>query len=151
MAMSISFAWTTPALIARLKTVTRRDWDDGYARRFGAGMVVDALDRDRRYGGVPVAKLRLTEDAHRDRYPGETRADWQAEGIPWLVERGLAPRGLPQTVEGYLEWASAGLVVVRFRLEEVLPAAARVMAAVAQKMADRANLPLFQRGEGRLP
>lgn len=39
----ISFAWTSPALLAGAKTVTRRDWDDSYARRFSAGELVAAV------------------------------------------------------------------------------------------------------------
>lgn len=42
---AISFAWTTPAFKARQKTVTRREWSDGYARSFKAGEVVEALAR----------------------------------------------------------------------------------------------------------
>jgi hypothetical protein len=38
--MTISFAWTTPALLAGHKTVTRRDWDAEYAIRFAAGQLV---------------------------------------------------------------------------------------------------------------
>ena len=50
----ISFAWTTEALLAGIKTCTRRDWNDDYARRFKNGEFCQAFDRNPRAGGKRV-------------------------------------------------------------------------------------------------
>ena len=63
MTLWISFSWTSAALLAGHKTVTRRDWDADYARRFRAGREVIAYDKLPRNGGKPIARLRLTDDA----------------------------------------------------------------------------------------
>ena len=47
----ISFAWTTPALLAGRKTVTRRDWSDRYALLFHADDFVAGYNRSPRHGG----------------------------------------------------------------------------------------------------
>src|SRR3712207_3360782 len=57
--MMISFAWTTPALLAGKKTVTRRDWSDDYARRFRPGLIVDAYDQSPRRGGRKIGTIRI--------------------------------------------------------------------------------------------
>lgn len=56
----ISFAWTTPALLAGRKTCTRRDWTYGYAANFALGEEVAAYDRSPRAFGQRVATIRLT-------------------------------------------------------------------------------------------
>lgn len=57
--MILSFAWTTRALLERRKTVTRRRWTPAYAEKFAPGMLVDAYDRNPRFGGVKVAVIRI--------------------------------------------------------------------------------------------
>ncbi|MBW2053822.1 MAG: ASCH domain-containing protein [Deltaproteobacteria bacterium] len=42
----VSFAWTTEALLAGRKTVTRRCWNERYAGRFKSGDLVQAYDRN---------------------------------------------------------------------------------------------------------
>ena len=56
----ISFAWTTPQLLARKKTVTRRDWNDGYARQFKTADMIQAYDKSARNGGKRVALIKIT-------------------------------------------------------------------------------------------
>jgi uncharacterized protein YqfB (UPF0267 family) len=55
----ISFAWTTPQLLAGKKTVTRRDWSDKYARQFRAGDLVQVYDKSPRAGGKRVAVIEI--------------------------------------------------------------------------------------------
>ena len=116
----ISFAWTTPALLAGRKTVTRREWTHGYALRFGEGDLVQAWDRNPRHGGHQVATIRLTRDPYQEDTKRVPPEDYEAEGFAFLEGidakiDGLTPRTLwrawflyPKTV-----W------VVRFDLVEV--------------------------------
>ena len=87
----ISFAWTTPALIAGRKTVTRRDWDRDYAERFQAGELIAAYDRSPRFKGKQVATIRLTEKPH---FCNETPIeDWEGEGFAYLESIGAKVNG----------------------------------------------------------
>ena len=63
--MIISFAWTTEALLAGRKDVTRRWWTDEYARRFPPGSVHDAYNRSPRFKGKRVASIRVVT-LHRE-------------------------------------------------------------------------------------
>ena len=90
MSKAISFAWTTPALVAGRKTCTCRDWDDDYAQRFRAGDVIAAYDRSPRYGGTQIATLRLTHDATYGRLIdvlGGFDAAYEAEGFAYGDEQ----------------------------------------------------------------
>ena len=60
----ISFAWTTPALLAGAKTVTRRDWKGRHGMAFHEGDFVQAWDRSPRVGGKQVATIQLTESPY---------------------------------------------------------------------------------------
>lgn len=56
----ISFAYTTPALLAGVKTVTRREWSADYAKSFAKSReIIAAYDRSPRFGGRKVAEIRL--------------------------------------------------------------------------------------------
>ena len=79
----ISFAWTTDALLAGKKTVTRRDWDDRYARRFQAGDICAAYDKSPRFGGKKVAEIKLTTKPHKQWLHEVTDADEVLEGGLW--------------------------------------------------------------------
>lgn len=57
--MEVSFAWTTGALLAGLKDVTRRNWSDGHAERIRRSGVCWALDKDRRAGGQRIGKIQV--------------------------------------------------------------------------------------------
>ena len=113
--MIISFAWTTPALLAGQKTVTRRNWSDRHARLFHAGDHVAAWDRSPHLHGKQVAVIELTHDPYKsEELPHE---DWSREGFDYLTQNGLTT---PDQVWG--EWLSEGvghLLVVRFRLVKV--------------------------------
>lgn len=83
----ISFAWTTPALLAGRKTCTRRDWNADYARRFKSGELVQAYDKNPRAGGKKVGIIRLVgEPYYSDIMPED---DYDAEGLAWMEEQDL--------------------------------------------------------------
>jgi hypothetical protein len=85
----IAFAWTTPALLAGRKTVTRREWSDDYARRFRAGDTIAAYDRNPRHGGRQVATIRLTRDPYRESTAKAPEADYEGEGFAYLEAIGV--------------------------------------------------------------
>lgn len=123
--MIISFAWTAPALLAGEKTVTRRAWSQGHARRFHAGDVVDAYDRAPFRGGRRIAQVRLLRDPYREHTFDMPESDRAAEGFRW-IERHGDETARERAAAIWREWREAGHVlwVVRFELERVLPAAA---------------------------
>jgi len=84
----ISFAHTTPALLAGRKTVTRRDWDDDYAARFRAGEVVKAYDRSPRFKGKWVATVQLVADPVLESTALMPDSDFESEGFAWMEENG---------------------------------------------------------------
>jgi hypothetical protein len=85
--MIISFAHTTPALLAGAKTVTRRTWAPKHAARFKAGQLVDAWDRTPRVRGAKkVATIRITRDPWIQNSRELTEADFIREGFAWLDE-----------------------------------------------------------------
>lgn len=97
---AISFAWTTPALVAGRKTVTRRDWSDRYAASFRAGEFVAAWNRQPRFRGArQVAVIRLTAAPAKESTVRIPTDDWEGEGFAYLEEigarvDGLTPRAL---------------------------------------------------------
>jgi uncharacterized protein YqfB (UPF0267 family) len=89
----ISFAWTTPALLAGAKTVTRRDWSIDHARKFKVGMLVDAWDKSPRVGrgkARKVATIRITRAPWLQRTDHLEEEDYEREGFDWLNEHGEA-------------------------------------------------------------
>jgi len=79
----ISFAHTTDALLAGLKTVTRREWKDSHAAKFRDGQLVDAYDHLPRSGGHKVATIRLTCDPYKERLADMPEGDLILEGGLW--------------------------------------------------------------------
>ena len=87
--MIISFAWTTPALLAGAKTMTRREWSATHARRFTVGMLVDAWDRSpRTRKGRKVATIRITRPPHLEWSSDLSEEDVDREGFNWLRAHG---------------------------------------------------------------
>jgi hypothetical protein len=120
----ISFAWTTPALLAGAKTMTRRDWSPEHALRFNAGMLVDAWDRSPRTGkGKKVATIRLTCDPYAQTTRELTEVDWLREGFTWLVLNGT-PEDRDRAQEIWEDWriAPRTLWVVEFELVGIVDA-----------------------------
>ncbi|MFA7248069.1 MAG: hypothetical protein WC273_00375 [Dehalococcoidia bacterium] len=119
----ISFAETTPALLAGRKTVTRREWKESYAYALNPGDLLQAWDKNPRTGkGKRVGTIRLTAaprlEAARD-VPDE---DWEGEGFAYLAEHGLTLFGGATPREVFDGWrrSTNSLWVVRFELVELL-------------------------------
>lgn len=91
--MLISFAWTTPALLAGRKTCTRRTWAASHAAKFKIGTIVSAYDRLPRIGGRKVATIRITTDPILERLASAPLSDFDAEGFRYFSEH---PERAPQ-------------------------------------------------------
>lgn len=114
---SISFAWTTPALLAGRKTVTRRDWKESWARSFREGELVGAYDRQPRFQGKQVAVIRLTEAPYLESTAQAPDSDYEAEGFGYLQERGIMVDGLlPEKLWRVWRVSPRSMWVVRFEL-----------------------------------
>lgn len=117
--MIISFAWTTPALLAGRKTVTRRQWSEKHASRFKEGTVVQAYDKSQRNGGKQVATLRVDSIIH-ERTKFMTEQDYEGEGFAYLYhERGVEETS-PQAFEAWRK-ADMPMWVVRFSVIDSIP------------------------------
>ncbi len=117
----ISFAWTTPALVAGHKTCTRRDWAPGWAVRFQTGDLVAAYDRSPRYRGKQVAVVRLTARPYPESTRDAPETDYEAEGFAFLSKIGAKVDGMTPEALWRLWHISARLLyVVRFELVEVM-------------------------------
>ena len=133
----IAFAYTTPALVAGAKSVTRRFWREAHAQHFHKGDLVQAYDRSPRAGGKPVAVIRLTEEPRLEWNQDAPDSDWEAEGYQYLYEH---PEHIEvpftrETVsrEGFDEWRESGRQswVVRFELVEVVAPPPQTTAAIS--------------------
>jgi|GEM_PF-1678761 hypothetical protein len=80
----VSFAWTTAAVQARCKDVTRREWNDDYAARFTKGEVVGALDKTFRAGGTQFGTIRLLEKPYKESEALMPDRDYAGEGFAFL-------------------------------------------------------------------
>lgn len=114
----ISFAWTTPALLAGQKTVTRRAWTAKHAAQFHAGDVVDVWDKSPRNGGKKIARIELTRDPYLERTTQMTLDSYRREGLLWLNSRGYA---VPEDLS-FERWRDRDelVYVVEFELLDVL-------------------------------
>lgn len=90
----ISFNWTVTAFLAGVKTVTRRDWKDSYAKTFKKGEFVAAYDKQRRFGGKRIGIIKLTKDPYKQSTAGLTDDDWYEEGMHVLEGEGKLIDGL---------------------------------------------------------
>lgn len=121
--MVISFAWTTPALVAGQKTCTRRAWDARYAARFKSGQLVQAYDRQPRFRGKPVAIIRLTADPELQNTRDIPEEDYKREGFEYLQAAGIKVDGLlPQALWTAWQIIPRDMWVVRFELVRLLEA-----------------------------
>lgn len=119
--MIISFAWTTPALLAGEKTVTRRDWKPQHAEKFHAGDVVDAWDKSPRFGGKRVARIKIVQTPYRESTADAPDSDYDAEGFTFLEKHQQTLDGIPASAL-WRDWKDNPrvLYVVRFSLVELL-------------------------------
>jgi len=96
----ISFAWTTPALLARQKSVTRRDWKYDYAKTFKAGENLQAWNKNPRLKHYPrfmarkVGEIQLREDPYLEPLAEVPLADWVEEGFEYLQSHGYKIDGI---------------------------------------------------------
>jgi len=113
----ISFAWTTPAVRAKVKTCTRREWDDAYAARFNAGNLLAGYDRNPRFHGQQITVVRLTCKPYKEPYCRVPATDWQAEGFAHLEQLGATVHGMTPG-QFWQQWLDSPLektcFVVRF-------------------------------------
>jgi hypothetical protein len=84
----ISFAWTVPSLLAGRKTRTRREWTDEYAERFKVGDLIQAYDRQPRFGGKCIAIIEIT-GIKQESTSEMTSDDYEKEGFKYFEEKGL--------------------------------------------------------------
>lgn len=113
----ISFAWTTPAFLAGAKSVTRRDWDDDYARRFKVGQVITGYNKSPRFGGERIGIIRLTQDPVKESTALAPQEDYAREGFSYLQRFGISLRGrMPGAL--WADWMKnpQNLYVVRFEI-----------------------------------
>lgn len=116
----ISFGWTTPAILDKKKTCTRRDWDEGYARKFKAGELVAAYDRTPRVGGHQIAVLRLTRAPYYEWAWDMPDSDWEAEGFEYLASIGAKCNGFtPAQLWAQTRAHPEHLWVIRFEVLEL--------------------------------
>lgn len=86
----ISFAWTVPPLLEGKKTVTRRFWNNEYARRFKKGDLVAAYNKSPRFGGKQIATIKLTCNPYKEFLSRMTDEEEKAEGGLWGSAKAFA-------------------------------------------------------------
>lgn len=80
----ISFGWTWPAVVAKEKTCTRRDWNDKYAMSFKSGEVCHAWDFSPRSGhGKWIADIKI-KDVYFQNTSCLKNGDYVNEGFLFL-------------------------------------------------------------------
>lgn len=94
--MLISFSWTVGPLLAGVKTLTWREWDDAFAAKFRPGQLVDAWDRGPRQHGKKVATIKIISVAKMS-LADLSDDDYEAEGLGWLARH---PEACPKTIWG---------------------------------------------------
>jgi hypothetical protein len=129
--MIISFAWTTPALLAGAKTVTRRDWKDRTAaaaiRAFENTAWLEAWDKSPRAGGKRVAWICQTHRPVRESTEEIPIEDFDREGFGWFRAQdqiGTSPsKELLRAVEIWKGWIEEprDLWVIRFEVVDLEP------------------------------
>lgn len=118
----ISFAWTTPALVAGFKTCTRRDWLQKFAERWHKGTMAQAYDKSPRFKGVRVGHIELVRDPYRERTCDIPDEDYEAEGFGYMERNNILIRGkTPRQFWDAWRDGPGELWVVRFRLVDTCP------------------------------
>lgn len=117
----ISFAWTTPAILARRKRCTRRDWNDDYADRFNAGDLLAGYNRSPRFGGHQISIIQLTVKPYKEPLRDVPDSDWEAEGFAYLSEIGARVNGItPQQLWDTWKQTPDPEWVVRFEIVDLI-------------------------------
>jgi len=80
----IVFAWgTMPKVLDGTKTLTHRDWNDEYAKRFHNGDVVQAWDKSPRNHGQKRCLIKLTAEPYKHWLHEINDNDEKREGGLW--------------------------------------------------------------------
>lgn len=116
----ISFSWTTGAFKAGVKNVTRRHWNDSWARRWKAGDYALAYDKNPAWGGAQIGIIRLTQAPYRESTADIPVEDWIGEGFAYMSEHkelvdGVSPRDFWNKWRGEPE----DVWVIRFEVVEI--------------------------------
>lgn len=126
MSRIISFAWTTPALLADRKHATRRNWQYEYAVRFNKNELCQAWDHQpRTRKGKKVADIRLTDFPRYEMLADMPDSDYEEEGFaffeehPDLLPANHGPMGMSRDYFDAWKLDGGGMWVLRFTLEEV--------------------------------
>ena len=119
MSIEISMAWTKGAFLSGEKTVTRRTWSPDYARRIKPGMELVALDKQRRFGGVPIGRIKVLSIT-RENSSTIPEEDYRAEGFDWMERTGHSIWG-KHPRNAFKDWKAEAvdLWVIRFEVIEV--------------------------------
>lgn len=121
----ISFAQTTPALRAKRKSCTRRDWTTRYALSFQQDELVQAWDKLPRAHGKRIGTIRVTVKPYLEHLSLMPDSDYENEGFAFFSE---FPEALPKhsgpmgvSFEAFNQWRQQDetLWVVRFVIEEL--------------------------------
>lgn len=136
--MIISFGWTTPALLAGQKTVTRRDWSLKHvaqwrkrfrdaAARGSDTVTADAWNtspRNTRHDPPPghIAVIRLLLPPYAEAGYRTPAKDWHNEGFEYLATHDIRLNGLAAR-ELWMRWQGSHekLYVVRFEVMYLTP------------------------------
>lgn len=122
--MIISFAETTPALLAGRKTVTRREWNPTHAGRFKAGQEVQAWSKGPRVKGARrVGTIRITRTPYIEESAAIPDEDWEGEGFAFMETNDLRLFGgmTPRAVWDAWHSDPTPLWVVRFEVVRLEP------------------------------
>jgi len=126
----VSFSWTSSALLAGAKVVTRRDWDPVHAEHYRAGQLVDAWDRLPRVKGAKrIGTIRVSRPPYRQSSDQTTPEDFHREGFAWLQRYGTTD-DVVRVSEIWAGWHQhpAQLFVLEFDLvSTVCPACSAVV------------------------
>jgi hypothetical protein len=95
----ISFAWTAAAFEPGVKSVTRRRWNDHYARSFQAGDLLQAWDKVPFAGGKRIGTIRLTKAPYKQAWRDVPDEHYWFEGFAHL-------NGLPEGKWGWVRAAA---------------------------------------------
>ncbi len=113
----ISFAYTTDALLAGEKTVSRRYWTDNHANRFQPGELVQAWDKRPSFGGKKVAEIKIIA-VYKENMVNAPDEDYEKEGFAYMLKNGMKCAGEETTMAYWRAWKGTreDVWVVRFEL-----------------------------------
>ncbi|MEW6062537.1 MAG: hypothetical protein AB1600_11420 [Bacteroidota bacterium] len=118
----ISFAYTTPAVIAFEKNVTRRDWQLRTALAYNKGDIVQAWDTSPRFGGKKFGLIQLTEKPYEEQTCNAPIQDRKGEGFEFLHKHGILIAGKYDALDLWKAWMMMKDVtkwVVRFEVVDL--------------------------------